>query len=169
MKNNRRNYALTTCLATVSPLIVVCGLARQLLADDAIPQPCEGIEKCEVSRPNGDYAMAVLRLSTPGDPRNADRAKRETRHWTYVGGVRDGRMRVDDGVGLREPGGWLEFKGKTIKGSFHRVDLNALVNVDATIGKHGKITGSATIGDSKATVVGEYYKEDELAERSTRI
>ena len=75
-------------------------------------------------------------------------------------------MRVDDGVGLREPGGWLEVKGNTIKGSFHRVDLNASVKVDATIGERGKITGSAAIGDSEATIDGEFYTEEDLAKRN---
>jgi len=166
MKNNRKNTVLTIRLATALSLLVVCGLARQLPAEDDSPQPREGIANCEVSRPSGDYALAILRLSIPGDPKPADRSERETRHWNYVGGIREGRMRVDDGVGLREPGGWLEFKGNTIKGSFRRVDLNAVVNIDATIGEGGKITGSATIGDSKATVAGNYYTEQELARRN---
>lgn len=166
LKNNPRNCALTIRLATALSLLMVCGLARRLPADDAVLQPREGIANCEVSRPSGDYALAMLRLSIPGDPKNADRNLRETRYWNYVGGLRDGRMRVDDGVGLRELGGWLEVKGNKLKGSFRRVDLNAVVKIDATFDERGEITGSATVGDSKAAVSGEYYKEDELAKRN---
>jgi len=166
MKYDPLKRALTIRLATVISLFVVCSAASPLPADDVVPQPREGIADSEVSRPSGDYALAILRLSIAGDPENADRNLRETRYWNYVGGLRDGRMRVDDGVGLRELGGWLEVKGNTLKGSFRRVDLNAIVNIDATIGEQGKITGSATVGDRKATVDGEYCKEDELAKRN---
>lgn len=158
--------AVACRLAIAISLPIAGGFGSQLSADDAIAQPRKGIADCEVLRPTGDYALAVLKLTIPGDPENPDRSKRETRHWNYVGGLRDGRMRVDDGVGLREPGGWLEVKGNTLQGSFRRVDLNAVVKIDAEIDEHGKIVGSATVGDSKATVDGEYYKEDELAKRN---
>ena len=142
--------------------IALCS-ATNLFAADAAPQALMGIAKCEVSRPSGDYSVAVLRLTIPGDPKNKDRTKREARRWTYVGGVRDGRMRVDDGVGLREPGGWIERKGTTLKGTFQRVDLNAVVNVDATIDEGGEVSGSATIGGRGAELVGVIRREDELA------
>lgn len=166
MNHNHSKGVHTIRLATALSLLAMCGLPGQLPADEAVAQPREGIQNCDVLRPSGDYAVAILRLSVPGDPKNVVRSKREPQQWTCVGGVRDGRMRVDDGVGLREPGGWLGFKGNTIKGSFRRVDLNAVVTIDATIDERGKITGSATIGDSKATVDGEYYKEEELAKRN---
>lgn len=157
----------TTRLAIATLLLIASCCGNHLFAaDDAVPQPRQGIAACEVSRPTGDYALAVLRLTIPGDPKNPDRSKRETQHWNYVGGVRAGRMRVDDGVGLREPGGWLEFKGNTIQGSFLRVDLNADVSIKATLGEGGEITGSATVGDRKAIVEGQYYSEEELAKRN---
>lgn len=158
--------AAATRLAIATSLFVACGLGNQLLSADATRQPRKGIANCEVARPSGDYALAVLRLSIVGDPKNVDRAKRDTLHWTYVGGIRGGRMRVDDGVGLREPGGWIEVKGNRLTGTFRRVDLDAEVQINATIGEHGTITGAAAVADRRAVVAGEYYKEEELAKRN---
>ena len=151
-------------------IVLVCGLLIAALhaqsADDKeIPQSRKGIANCEVTRPSGDYALAILELTVPGDPKNQDRSKRKARTWTYVGGVRGGRMRVDDGVGLRTPGGRLEVKEGKLSGSFHRVDLAAEVRIDATI-DGSSISGSAMIGDEKATVSGRYLTESQLAKRN---
>ena len=126
------------------------------------PQPRAGIANCEVTRPTGDYAVLVLKLTIPGEPKHADPSKRQPWNWTYVGGLRDGRMRVDDGVGLREPGGRLELRDGRLTGSFRRVDLGATVRVDATV-KDDLLRGAAQVGERQAIVAGWIVPEDELA------
>lgn len=90
----------------------------------------------------------VLKLTVQGDPKNKDRAKREALTWTHVGGLRGGSMRVDNGVGLIEPGGRLELKDGKLTGSFRREELGAVVSVD-TVVADGAITGTGGIGDRK--------------------
>lgn len=135
------------------------------LAGAAEGPPRTGIAGCDVTRPTGDYALVVLELSAPGMPKSADPGKREALAWTYVGGLRAGRMRVDDGIGLREPGGWLEFKDGRLTGRFHRADRRAEVSLDAAV-SGGAITGAARVGDRTATVSGRYVAEAELAARN---
>ena len=135
-------------------------------SEETTSQLREGIENCTVTRPSGEYALAVLRFSIPGNPKHVDHTKREAWTWTYVGGFRDGRMRVDDGVGLREPGGWLEIKGNKMSGDFRRVDLGAVIQLEATIDSTGQVKGRAQVGEREATVEGEYLKEGDIAARN---
>ncbi len=157
----------------VRHLTPVCAACLAALAFGAVaaageaeaPAPRSGIADCEVHRPRGDYALATLTVTVPGDPKGEDRAMREPLTWTYVGGLRGGRMRVDDGVGLIEPGGWLTLKGGRLTGRFRRVDLGAEVSVDAAVAG-GTIAGTATVGGRDATVTGTLVMEAELAARN---
>jgi len=148
-------------LSLILSLTVAAGSAA------AKPQPLRfeprlGIVNCNVTHPTGDYALAILELTIPGDPKNTDRSKRQSQRWTYVGGVRKGRMRVDDGVGLRKPGGWIEFKGAKVTGRFHRADLGKQITVEASIIQNA-IRGTAKFGDRNAIVSGRFVSEAELA------
>ena len=147
--------------------VLIAGGIADVHAEEAetAPAPRPGIANCEVFRPSGDYALVQLALTIPGDPKNTDRSNRVSQIWTYVGGVRGGKMRVDDGIGLREPGGWLEVRNDELTGRFRRVDLAADVSIAATIADD-TITGSAMIGDEKATATGRYVPEAELAKRN---
>lgn len=161
----QKQTVLQLCRSLPCLIVALIGIAAPSSAETK-PQPRQGIADCEVVRPTGPYAVAVLRFSIPGDPKNADRSKRDPLQWTYVGGLRNGRMRVDDGVGLREPGGWLVRKGNNLQGTFRRIDLNAAVSLEATIEPSGKISGTATIGDRKAVVEGEYHREETLVKQN---
>jgi outer membrane protein assembly factor BamB len=154
--------SVTIRLTCLLALVAAVASARGGATD---PKPRSDIADCEVTRPRGNYALATLELTIPGGPKHVDRRKRKARKWTYVGGLRDGRMRVDDGVGLREPGGWLEARDGRLTGSFRRVDLGATVSIDAAIAD-GSITGMAKVGDRSATVSGKYITEAELARRN---
>ena len=155
-------HTVTTRLTCFLALVAASAGARAAAAD---PEPRKGIAGCEVTTPTGDYALAILELTIPGDPKHRDANRRKPWKWTYVGGLRAGRMRVDDGVGLREPGGWLEMKDGKLTGSFRRVDLGAEVSIDAAIAD-GAIAGTAKVGDASAAVSGKYIAEDELAKRN---
>ncbi len=125
---------------------------------DEPAEPRAGIAACEVARPTGDFAQVVLRLTTEPDDR-----RRESMQWTYAGAARNGRLRVEDGVGLCEPGGFLDLREGKLTGRFRRVDLGAEVTVDATVAA-GVIKGSAMVGPSRARASGWVVTEDELAD-----
>lgn len=145
--------------------ILISPVGCELAANDRLPKETS-IANCEVIRPSGEYAQAVLTITIPGNAKSRDRSERESKTWTYVGGFRNGRMRVDDGVGLLEPGGWLELKENQLQGRFRRVDLGAMVTVDATI-QNGVIDGTAQVGDRTANVSGALMTEAELARQNT--
>ena len=151
--------------AAAAACLLAFGAAVRLAAAADKPLPRPGIAGCDVARPTGDYALLILRLTIPADPKSTDASRRETRTWTCVGGLRDGRMRVDDGVGLREPGGWLQAAGGKLTGAFRRVDLGAEVTIDAAIAD-GALSGTATVGDRSATVAGNVLSEDDLRRRN---
>jgi len=67
-------------------------------AAEAPSQPSAGIANCEVTVPAGDYSVVFLDFDVPGAPG-------ELAKWTYHGGLRAGKMRMDDAIGMREPGG----------------------------------------------------------------
>jgi hypothetical protein len=145
--------------------------AVPVAVDAAPPEPRVGeIAACTVSVPRGDYALVTLVFDVKGAPKAYE-------SWTYVGGMRAGRMRMDDGVGLTEPGGWLELKDGKLQGSFRRNNSLSTssthlvwaapqeVRVDASV-TGGAIAGSATIGASAGTVSGRIVGEAELAARN---
>jgi len=137
-------------------------------ADAARTTPTAGvIAACTVTVPTGDYALVTLDFLVKGAPK-----RYET--WTYMGGIRGGRMRMDDGIGLREPGGWLDLKDGKLSGTFRRnnslsVSSTGLdpvppvqVTVDAVV-KDGLISGTAEIAGVKGTVSGRLVGEADLA------
>jgi hypothetical protein len=73
-----------------------------------------GIQACEVLVPQGEYAAVHLEFSLPDE-------RGKTTPWTHTGGMRAGRIRLDDGIGLREPGGWLEYVNDCLRGTFRYV------------------------------------------------
>lgn len=143
-----------------SVLLLAVPFAGNLHAADApSATPTAGvIAACTVTVPTGDYALVTLNFSVKGAPK-----RYET--WTYMGGIRGGRMRMDDGIGLREPGGWLELKDGKLSGTFRRnnslsvssTGLDSVppvqVTVDAVV-KDGLISGTAEIAGVKGTVSG---------------
>jgi len=158
-----------SCIAmSPSGELLVSGSKRSIkvwtlgLATRRSPPESSPIAQCEVTRPSGAYALAVLNLTIPGDPESRNRSDRKARNWSYVGSLRDGVMVVDDGVGVLEPGGRLELKDSRLTGKFRRVDLDVEVEVEATI-SGDSISGHAKMGDRRATISGQYVSESELA------
>jgi outer membrane protein assembly factor BamB len=81
-----------------------------------------GIEDCTVTAPAGVYEMVHLEFDAPVK-------------WTYLGSCRDGKIRMDNLIGLREPGGWLTIQGNRLTGTFVR-SINRqffAFSVDATL------------------------------------
>jgi len=152
-----------------SVLLLTAPFAGTLHAAEAAPAtPTAGvIAACTVTVPTGDYALVTLDFLVKGAPK-----RYET--WTYMGGIRGGRMRMDDGIGLREPGGWLDLKDGKLSGTFRRnnslsVSSTGLdpvppvqVTVDAVV-KDGLISGTAEIAGVKGTVSGRMVGEADLA------
>ncbi len=152
-----------------SVLLLTATFAGNLHAAEAAPAtPTAGvIAACTVTVPTGDYALVTLDFSVKGAPK-----RYET--WTYMGGIRGGRMRMDDGIGLRDPGGWLELKDGKLSGTFRRnnslsvssTGLDSVppvqVTVDAVV-KDGLINGTAEIAGVKGTVSGRMVIEADLA------
>jgi outer membrane protein assembly factor BamB len=89
--------------------------------------------------------------------------------WTYVGGMRNGTMTMDHGIGIRKPGGTLTLKNGRLTGTFKhsrkvrkRCGPIMTVTVDATV-KAGAITGTAVINGHKGKVTGTATPEKQLA------
>ena len=87
-------------------------------------EPRTGIEDCTVTAPTGAYEVISLEFDVP-------------KKWTYMGSCRDGKIRMDNLVGLREPGGWLTVQGNKLTGTFVRcLDIRGPFfefSVDATL------------------------------------
>ena len=96
-------------------LLLVASFAGNMHAAEApLATPTTGvIAACMVTVPTGDYALVTLDFSVKGAPKLYET-------WTCMGGLRGGRMRMDDGISLREPGGWLELKDGKLSGTFRR-------------------------------------------------
>jgi outer membrane protein assembly factor BamB len=153
-------FALTG-LALIAPL---AGPAAGAPAGDASTQPAAGIGGCEVTTPTGEYALAILDFAVPGVP--------GYEKWAYLGGLRAGKMRMDDKIGISEPGGWLELKNGKLAGTFRRSNSEygrrlgfVQVTVDAAV-SNGSISGTAQIGDKKGTISGKLIPEAELAKKN---
>lgn len=126
-----------------------------------VGQTRAGIAACEVTVPAGDYSAVILHFDLPGAP--------GYEKWTYMGGLRAGKMRMDDRIGLREPGGWVELKDGKLTGTFRRNNSTygrrlgfVQVTVDAVV-KDRAVSGTAQIGDKKGTVSGKVVSEAQLA------
>jgi outer membrane protein assembly factor BamB len=144
----------------------ICGvwLAAALSAraeEAAGPRPVGAVE---VIAPKGEYALVTLDFEVAG-------ASEAFARWRYMGGMRDGRMRMDHGIGIREPGGWLEFKDGRLRGTFThgrgrgRAVEFATITVDA-VARDGVIDGRATIGQHEGKVTGRVVSESELARQN---
>ena len=87
-------------------------------------EPRTGIEDCTVTVPTGAYEAISLEFDVPAK-------------WTYMGSCRDGKIRMDNLIGLREPGGWLTVQGNKLTGKFVRcLDIRGPFfefSVDATV------------------------------------
>lgn len=145
--------------------LVLFSLAA-LLASTAAGEPRAGIENCEVTRPSGDYAAAVLKFTIAGMPKHPDRSKREDRTFSYAGAFRDGKMTVSDGVGLLEPGGELRLANGKLSGSFRRVDWGFEITVDGAV-HDGVVSGTARMGEEEATLAGWVATEAGLRKQNS--
>ncbi len=144
-----------------TPLLLVVALSG-LVAGAA---PAEGpIEGCSVHRPTGEYALVTLRFDVPGAARTHEKYAK----WTYIGGMRDGRMTIAHGIGLYG-GGTLTLTDGKLTGTFkhtrkvhkRRGPIMTVV-VDAVV-TDGKITGKATIDGHDGTVNGTVTAAEQLA------
>jgi outer membrane protein assembly factor BamB len=154
---NRKENQMTAITRTTSVAVhVTLGLAlvawtaatSALLAGDAaLAKP--DIEKCEVTRPKGEYAQVVLEFDQPGK-------------WVVRTTLRDGKIAIDSQVGVRDPGGVLELSNGALTGSFLRY-------IEVRVGKNDyrgmqrvKVEGSV-----KGNVIsGKYTYQPSLGEKS---
>lgn len=108
-----------------------------------------GIEDCTVTAPTGTYEAIFLEFDVPAK-------------WTSVGSCRDGKIRMDNLIGLREPGGWLTVQGNKLTGTFVRCnDIRGQFfefSVDATL--NGAVI-SGTVSCRKALGTGAPQAGDE--------
>lgn len=152
-------------------VLVACCIVGQTYAADleksksAVPNL-----DCELVVPKGEYAQIVLEFDVPGAAAISDVYAR----WSYVGAMRDGRMTIDHGIGLRAPGGVLELKDGRLTGEFahsrkdqKRHTAVVQVSVDANM-VGGAISGTAKIGEHTGKVTGRVIPEEELV-RGNRL
>ncbi len=102
--------------ATLLPTLALCQMP--LLAGETASA---GIEKCEVTQPKGEFAQVVLEFDQPAK-------------WVIRATLRDGRIAIDNLVGVRDPGGVLTLTGGKLSGSFLR-------QLDVRVGEHGGARG----------------------------
>jgi outer membrane protein assembly factor BamB len=123
--------------------------------------PSTGIANCQVTTPAGDYAVVTLELTFK--PTYKDGGRNPLK-WIHVGGLRNGVMRLDDGIGLREPVGTLQLKDGRLTGRFRRIEgpRKGEVKIDATV-KDGVILGTGEFAGDPAAVTGTIVPETEIA------
>ncbi len=112
-----------------------------------------GIEDCSVTTPTGGYEVVSLEFDVPTK-------------WTYMGSGRDGKVRMDNLVGLHEPGGWLTIQGNRLTGRFVR-SINKQFfefSVDATV-NGGAISGTVSCRNS----IGSATPPDKAAPQSGKV
>jgi PQQ-like domain len=137
-------------------LLFAASLRGPVAAEDARP----GIAGCTVQVPEGDYVAVTLRVQFPA----AD--GRPAVDWTHLGGLRGGKMRIGDGVGLREPGGWLERTGDRLAGTVRRIDIGGELVLEAIVKSDNTLEGSAQLGDRRGLISGTVEAEAALAARN---
>ncbi len=143
-------------------LLLLAGLLGLVVRTTTAESPIAGYS---VTRPQGRYAVVTLHFAVPG----AEEIAEQYAEWQYIGGMRDGRMQIDHGIGLRTPGGTLTLEGNKLTGTFrHSRKLHKrwgpvmTVAVEATVAD-GKISGKATIDGHVGKVTGAIVSEDQLA------
>ncbi|MFP4353989.1 MAG: PQQ-binding-like beta-propeller repeat protein [Phycisphaerae bacterium] len=141
-----------------------------LLALAAEAVAAEPIANCTVTRPSGSCRQVRLQFDVP----DASAIDEAYARWTYIGLARDGKMKMDHGIGLRTPGGTLTLTGEKLEGTFQhsrktgkRMGPVVKVSLKATVAD-GKITGSAKVGDYTGKLTGTIVSEADLA-RSNAI
>jgi hypothetical protein len=124
MKATMYSYlAIIACLAASWPA------AAQ---DKSQPPPNQSRPpNIELTVPSGEYDLVELHSERPGAGETA------RLRWTYLGDLRDGRLRVDQLVGVREPGEWLELKDGRLTGTSSQIiDLKPSHAVQVTEERH---------------------------------
>ncbi len=143
-------------------LLLVVALSGLVAGAALAETPIAG---CSLQRPTGDYAMVTLHFDVPGAARTHEKYAK----WTYIGGMRAGRLTVGHGVGLRTPGGTLTLTDGKLAGTFkhtrkvhkHWGPIMTVV-VDAVV-TDGKIAGSASIDGQQGKITGTVTPGEELA------
>jgi len=119
-----------------------------------------------------------LRVLVPGDPKSRNRDAREDRTWTWIGGGRDGKFPVENGVGVTEPGGVLTLADGKLSGTVVRATKSAkrqgflfiadqpdeiTLTFNATVDPRGLVNGTCAIGETQCKVSGRIIPERQLA------
>lgn len=164
----------TTATRLTALAVMTINFAGAVRAAEPVAAPSvkPGIEKCTVTTPQGEFAQVRIEFDAPVP-------------WTLLATMRDGRIRVDDLLGLIEPGGWLEIKNGKIRGSFqrfipgsygkgginpvsaklrmHRFDVEGTVTGDKIAGSFKVPTAAATEEKTTGTITGMIVRETVLA------
>lgn len=128
-------------------------------------QPSQpAISAAEVTIPQAPYAQVILDFDVPA----AEPVSPLFTQWRYMGGMRDGRMRMDQGLGLREPGGYLAITDGVLKGTFEHMRRSsrndarlATITIDARVNGN-QIEGTAQIGEHHGKVTGQIMPDAAL-------
>jgi outer membrane protein assembly factor BamB len=154
---------------TVTALAVLAAITLTSDAMTAAHDVRSGIEKCELTQPKGEYAQVVLTFDHPAK-------------WVVRAALRDGKIAIDNLVGVRDPGGILKLNDGKLTGSFlryfdipvdsktgirgmHRVTIEGSVNGDAISGKFTSVAsfgGKAEAG-REGVLGGRIIREVDLA------
>ncbi len=141
-----------------------------------------GIGQCEIVRPAGDYALLRLHVHIPGEPESRNRDARSDRTWTWIGGGRDGKFPVENGVGVTRPGGILTLADGQLTGTVMRATKGRkrqgflfsdgqsgeiMLTFEATVDDTGVVGGTCKIGKAECKVSGKVISEKQLAELNT--
>jgi len=158
--------------------VLLCSVDTRAEDAAAASAPVAGIAGCGVDRPAGDYAMLRLEVHLPGDPEARRSPAEHERTWAWIGGGRDGRFPVENGVGVTQPGGVLTARDGRLTGEVLRVTRSAnrqgfvfvhdqpkelTLTVDAAVDDAGEITGTCRVAGVTAKVSGRIIPEAELA------
>lgn len=168
MPTHNRSRLLSSVFASLllgGCLLLTAPLGAEESADRS---PRSGIQAAEVIRPEGSYALVLLDFDVPA----AEAVGPLWPQWRYVGSLRNGRLTIDHGLGLRKPGGVLTLKDGKLTGSFvhnrqtQRKDSHtAKISVNARL-EGDQLSGTVRIDGHEGQVTGRVIREEELARRN---
>jgi len=149
------------------------------VAGDTVNSPgaTSGIAECQLLRPTGGYSLLHLHLLVAGDPTARNRDAQKDRTWNWIGGGRDGKFPMENGVGVTEHGAVLTLADGKLSGTVMRATKSTkrqgflfsadqpdevTLTFNATVDPKGLVMGTCTIGETQCKVGGRIISEADL-------
>lgn len=152
---------MKTSIVTAVFLLLSFGHEVAAGAEKKMPAvPPVGVQGLEVLTPTGEYAICSMELTHKQKP-----PLKGTANTTLMGGMRNDRWTISDGIGVREPGGVLISANGRLTGTVRRVDFGGELTIDLPL-NNGEFSGEGTLAGETIPIKGRIIPEAELARQN---